>query len=279
MTVSPGKQSTFTVESCVSRITAEAARHVHAQAIHSARPGSEYANAATTSSAPVNAITGLKKHKHNPQGVFCTTPGCNKGDHDHEHCYSKGGGMEGQAPWMRNGKKKESEKETTTAAPPKPPAPTAAAPAIAAAVTSSSLASLYDDVSFASITEVTSDVSCAVSLPFATILDSGTTVTLVKDRRFFHSYSTADSTPVHTANYGILETTGRGSCVGWFTIGTRRLRMRLSNCLHAPNAMLNLLSVSCMNAKGWDVNFRSNMTCELAYKGDPLGAIPATGKL
>jgi hypothetical protein len=34
-----------------------------------------------------------------------------------------------------------------------------------------------------------------------------------------------------------------------------------------------------MNAKGWDVNFRSDMTCELAYKGNSLGFIPATGKL
>jgi hypothetical protein len=34
-----------------------------------------------------------------------------------------------------------------------------------------------------------------------------------------------------------------------------------------------------MNAKGWDVNFKSNMTCELGYKGHLLGAIPATGKL
>jgi hypothetical protein len=34
-----------------------------------------------------------------------------------------------------------------------------------------------------------------------------------------------------------------------------------------------------MNAKGWDVNFRSNMTCELGYKGSLLGSIPATGKL
>jgi hypothetical protein len=34
-----------------------------------------------------------------------------------------------------------------------------------------------------------------------------------------------------------------------------------------------------MNAKGWDVNFRLDMTCELGYKGSLLGSIPATGKL
>jgi hypothetical protein len=34
-----------------------------------------------------------------------------------------------------------------------------------------------------------------------------------------------------------------------------------------------------MNAKGWDVSFCANMTCELTYKGTLLGCIPATGKL
>ncbi|KAG2150769.1 hypothetical protein DEU56DRAFT_697020, partial [Suillus clintonianus] len=131
----------------------------------------------------------------------CTMPGCNKGDHDHEHCYGKGGGMEGQAPWMRN-KKKETA-AVTVAAP-------SSTPVIAAVVTAESLSSLYTDVSFASIAQLPDEVSCAISLPFATILDSGTTVTLVKDRRFFHTYSTAETVPVHTANHGILETTGRG---------------------------------------------------------------------
>ncbi|KAG1836756.1 hypothetical protein DFJ58DRAFT_846792 [Suillus subalutaceus] len=243
--------------------------------MHEASTQHDLATLSTTNSS-INTITGLHKHKHNPQGIFCTTPGCNKGDHDHDHCYGKGGGMEGQAPWMCN-KKEKTEKETVSAA--IATAPTPPTPAIAAIVTSATLTSLYTDVSFASIAEISDEVSCAVSLPFSTILDSGTTVTLVKDQKFFHTYSMEESMPVHTANHGILETTGHGTCIGWMTIGKHHLRVKLSNCLHAPNAMLNLLSVSCMNAKGWDVNFKSNMTCELGYKGDLPGAIPATGKL
>jgi hypothetical protein len=79
--------------------------------------------------------------------------------------------------------------------------------------------------------------------------------------------------------YSVLKTKGQGMCVGWMTIGEHHLCVRLSNCLHTPDAMLNLLSVSCMNAKGWDVNFKSNMTCELGYKGNTLSSISATGKL
>jgi len=96
----------FTFESCVSHITSEAAHHMITQHAHSSCPGSEYANATTTSNTSrTNTITSLRMHRHNPQGIFCTTPGCNKGDHDHAHCYGKGGGMEGQVPWMKNKKK------------------------------------------------------------------------------------------------------------------------------------------------------------------------------
>ncbi|KAG1777616.1 hypothetical protein EV702DRAFT_1196825 [Suillus placidus] len=189
MTSVPGATSSFTMDSCVSCITAEAARHVHAQSIHAARPGSEYANAAAVSSTSnVNTITGLHKHKHNPEGIFCTTPGCNKGDHDHAHCYAKGGGMEGQAPWMR-GKKKDDAKETTAvaAAAMTATAPSPAPPAPVIATAAADLSSFMQDLSFASITELPNEIACAANLPFATILDSGTTITLVKDRHFFHT--------------------------------------------------------------------------------------------
>jgi len=183
MTMMATRPSTFTIDSCVSRITAEAARHVHAQAVHLACPGSEYANAASSSNTNtpnINPITRLHKHRHNPDGVFCTTPGCNKGDHDHAHCYQKGGGMEGQAPWMRNKKQKDEPKNTANVAAATtttmPPAP---APVIAAV--SADLSSLMQDLSFTSITEIPDEIACATKLPFTTILDSGTTVTIVKD--------------------------------------------------------------------------------------------------
>jgi hypothetical protein len=130
--------------------------------------------------------------------------------------------MEGQAPWMKN-KKKEKDVAaavmTTTSTAPAP----APAPAIAAVVMQADLTSLYNDVSFTSITEVVNDVSCSISLPFSTILNSGTTVTLVKDRRSFHTYSTEDTVPVHTTNYGVLDTTRWGMCIAWMTIGKKCL--------------------------------------------------------
>jgi hypothetical protein len=95
MTAKLGTVSAFTVDSCVSHIMAEATHHIHSQSVHTAHPGSEYANATTSTntSTAVNPITGLRKHKFNPDSIFCTTPVCNKGDHDHAHCYGKGSGM------------------------------------------------------------------------------------------------------------------------------------------------------------------------------------------
>jgi hypothetical protein len=202
----------------------------------------------------INTIIGLHKHRHNPEGVFCTTIGCNKGDHDHAHCYAKGGGMEGQALWMK-GKKKEKEKEmTATAVITPPPAPAALlSSTIIAAFAGTDIAaeSFLVDLSCISIVEApdasnidTTVLSCIVAAGFNTILDSGTMTTLIQDHSYFWSYSTADTITVHTANHSSLSTSGHSNCVTILTIGSKKKHhVHLSNCLHAPSAMLNLLSV------------------------------------
>jgi hypothetical protein len=80
--------------------------------------------------------------------------------------------MEGQVPWMRN---KKTNTAVAAAATPAPmvPVPVPPTPAIAAAVTQATLSSLYEDVSFAALTEITDNIAFAISLPFSTILDSG----------------------------------------------------------------------------------------------------------
>jgi hypothetical protein len=189
---------------CVACISAEAAHILNEHILSTGGPGSEYANAATASSAPssgnINPITGLRKHRHNPEGVFCMTVGCNKGDHDHAHCYTKGGGMEGQAPWMK-GKKKE--KETTAAAITAPPAPTPPSTVITAFAGADTVDTFFMDLSCASLVEVpdlppaeSAVLSCLVTAGFNTILDSGTTMTLIHDRSYFWSYSTAEAVTV-----------------------------------------------------------------------------------
>lgn len=97
-----------TFESCAACIISEASRLVDMQTIAPSRPETEHGHPERAAGAVYNTIpiTRLPKHKYNPGGVLCTTPGCERGDHDHDHCYAKGGRMEGQAPWQRKKKKK-----------------------------------------------------------------------------------------------------------------------------------------------------------------------------
>lgn len=175
--------STFDI--CISCISSEAAHVIDKRIRVGGAPGSEYTNAVTllssASSSNINTITGLHKHHHNPDGIFCTTVGCNKGDHDHTHCYGKGGGTEGQAPWMKNKRK---DKETAAAAvipspPPIPPHIPSSTVIAAYADTSAASHTFLSDLSCASIVDVpdahSADVTALCNLVvagFNTILDS-----------------------------------------------------------------------------------------------------------
>ncbi|KAG1749322.1 hypothetical protein EDB19DRAFT_1904833 [Suillus lakei] len=169
MSITVTSVPTFTFESCVLCIMSEAAHHIVTQHVHSSHPGSKYVNVATASTA---------------SGTMW------------------GGGMEGQVPWMHNKKKDSTEKKGTAiavAATPIVPATAPVASVIAAVATD--LQSLMQDLSFTLITELLDEIACTTTLLFTTILNSGTTVTLVKDCCFFHTYSTEDPVNVLIANH------------------------------------------------------------------------------
>jgi len=195
--------------------------------------------------------------------------------------------MEGQALWMKNKKK---ETAAAVIAPPAPaPAPTPTIPPSSTVIatfagTGSAAQSFLADLSCASIVNLdatdTTTLSHLVAAGFNTILDSGMMTTLICDQSYFWLYSTADAVTIRTANHGSLSTSGRGDCIAVLTIGNTRHCVHLSNCLHAPMAMLNLLSVGWMLNKGWDCIFRASPPCcELVYRGTELGAIPMANNL
>ncbi|KAG1729854.1 uncharacterized protein EDB91DRAFT_1252892 [Suillus paluster] len=274
----------LTFDACVTCISVEAAHLTDEYALKS-KPGSGYAAAVPTTNN-VNPITGLHKHCHNPEGMFCTTVGCNKGDHNHAHCYLKGGGMEGQAPWLKNKKKEMVAAAVVAPVPALVPSPTAPAPlaTITAFVGCQAAAELFlADLSCASIIEIPdADViplypvnsmilSCLVAAGFNTILDLGMTTALIQDCSYFWTYSTADIVTVQTMNHGSLVMSGHGDC---------KHCICLINCLHVPSAMLNLLSVGWMLSKGWDCAFHASPPCcELVYRGSELRSIPMANSL
>jgi hypothetical protein len=102
------------------------------------------------------------------------------------------------------------------------------------------------ELSCASINPELSNESALVSLAlhsWSTLLDSSATSHLIKSRDFFWSYNTTAARDVKTANLGILKTQARGDCVAIFTYNGLATRVNLRNCLHAPDAVVNLLSV------------------------------------
>jgi len=283
----PATQTKVTFEQVATSFSEEASRQ--SGQLKLARPGSEYANVLTTVSAAerkVNPATGVRVHKNNPKGVPCDNPVCTglprSLTHDREHCMQQGGGMEGKAPWAR-GSGAKSKKDVAAVAAEATDAGTASS-STSTAQTPTPTSSHRRDLSCALIEEIppesSENFSLLTSQSLSTILDSGTTSTVIMDRDFFWTYSSDPSIQVKTANHGTLSTSGRGDCIAELTIGGKTHRLRLTNCLHAPGALINLLSIGHMLKRGWECNFKpSPSRCQLIYKGKTLGDLPLSGNL
>ena len=187
--------------------------------------------------------------------------------------------MEGKAPWVQKGKSKKditasvTESKASENTPATPTTQTAAS-----AITSES--THRQNLSFAVIEEVDQDYSHLALRSTSTILDSGTTSTLIMDCNVFWTYSLNSSVKVKTANHDYLSTSGRGDCIADLVINGHSYRIRLTDCLHASGAYINLLSISRMLKKGWACNFQSFPPwCELSHRGEPYGVIPEVSDL
>jgi hypothetical protein len=190
--------------------------------------------------------------------------------------------MESKAPWGRTGKK--AKKEISAAADGNSPTQSKPTPSNPETTTTSSsprelacaIIEEFDDEAFPS----PEDIACIAAQSLSTILNSGTTSTLITDREYFWTYSNDSRTVVKTANHGKLPTMGRGDCVADLSVNGQVFRLRLSDCLHAPGALVNLLSVGRMLKKGWACNFTPfPPRVQLVYNNDVLGDIPMTGNL
>jgi hypothetical protein len=217
----------------ISRLVVECQRIESSKPAGKSGAGSEYCNLA----GPV-----IHKHEKNPDGVLCTV--CGKKSHDAAHCFAKGGGMEGQGPKQQKAGKGKVK-----------------APELAAAASTSSAPSALPPEAYIG------DLSCAVSdepsgdfstegyagllnSSFGSILDSGTSSHLLKDRDVFWTYEATQARSMRTANHGVLQTKASGDCLVRFTLKGVVTTVKLRDCLHAPSACINLLSVGRMTAVG-----------------------------
>ncbi|KAG2058763.1 hypothetical protein BDR06DRAFT_1003940 [Suillus hirtellus] len=229
-------------------------------------PGSEYAN--TMLDLKANPKTRIHMHKSNPKGVACDNPAC-AGlpwllTHDCEHCFQQGRGMEGKG---GNACPKTRFKEITAAATPN----ALTSPANTNLPSSSTQSTL--DLACTIIEEVhddslpdADDMACIISQSMSMILDSGMTSTLITAHEFFWTYSDDSHVTVKTANHRRLPTLGYRDCIADLTIRGKTHCLHLANCLHAPGAMINLLSVGYMVEKGWAVSFLpAPARCQLTF--------------
>ena len=92
------------------------------------------------------------------------------------------------------------------------------------------------------------------------ILDSGCTNHIAKDHSLFWTYNTSLAVPVKTANCGILETFAKGDVKFQVQCGARSIVLTLRDCLHAPSAPINLLSVGAMQERRMRVHFDEDST-------------------
>ena len=214
-------------------------------------PGSEYAN--FSHDGPI------RKHAHNPKGVQCTN--CGQRSHDCDHCYREGGGMAGQGPRAK----------------------AAAAAAAKKRSSKTELAAFLDNFGDAgddelSCASISDDLTELVVNSLSTLLDSGATSHLVKRCEFFWTYNEEEARNVKTANLGVLQTRASGTCVAQFTYNGITTKVTLKDCLHAPNAFVNLLSVGRFVTADVSCTFEKGRVV-LLKKGKSFGHGPMVNKL
>ncbi|KAF5370999.1 hypothetical protein D9615_010024 [Tricholomella constricta] len=125
-----------------------------------------------------------------------------------------------------------------------------------------SLSAAPDTALYLEFANVTSPVVLAsLADRFNAILDSGCTVHIIRDRKFFWTYDTTLAVPVGTANCGTLETLAKGEVRFRITIDGLEQILSLQDCLHAPDVPINLLSVGSMTEKNVRLVFEKNVTC------------------
>lgn len=212
----------------IVRITIECQRLESEGGGKKSGPGSEYLNLASGSGEP-NAI---RVHDKNPKGIRCTN--CKRKSHDVDHCWSTGGGMAGQGP--------------------KQSASTTKPPAKADGREVASIASIPEpfmddgEISCAMIegnldSDDDEEVALLMMSHVKALLDSGASSHLIRAKEYFHSYDELGAKDVTTANLGTLRTYGGGTCYADVTFRGKTFRIRFNNCLHAPDAAVNLISV------------------------------------
>jgi len=108
---------------------------------------------------------------------------------------------------------------------------------------------------------------------FNSALDSGCTDHIIRHRKVFQHYDTSKAVSIGTANSGSLEALAGGDVSFRVPYHDRhgqvqQILFTLRNCLHAPDAPVNLISVGALNEQGLAVTFNPGASTELSLPLD-----------
>jgi hypothetical protein len=106
---------------------------------------------------------------------------------------------------------------------------------------------------------------------FNSLLDSGCTRHVVRDRALFRDYAQMPvSLSVGTATCGPLDALGSGDVEFHYPFGDRCIIFTLHGCLYAPTAPVNLLSVRVLMARGLSCLFSNGGITKVSYPDSHL---------
>jgi hypothetical protein len=113
---------------------------------------------------------------------------------------------------------------------------------------------------FSSLADLSPTCLSSITTLFNSILDSGCTHHIIRDRSLFWTYHTSQAIPVKTANCGTLETLAKGDVKVRLLCSTKSVVLVFRDCLHAPSAPINLISVGAMQERRMRVHFNEDTT-------------------
>ncbi|PBK81071.1 hypothetical protein ARMGADRAFT_1091620 [Armillaria gallica] len=102
-----------------------------------------------------------------------------------------------------------------------------------------------------------------IALPqiMKTLLDSGCTAYIFKEKRFFWSYWEDKAVDMKTAKCGVLSTRACGEiCMCVHCTNGKHVMVCLLDCLHVPDVPMNLISVGALTEQRMFLMFENNWT-------------------
>jgi len=115
-------------------------------------------------------------------------------------------------------------------------------------------------VALSSLADLSPICLSSILTRYNSILDSGCTNHIIRDRSLFWTYHMSLAVLVKTANCGILETLAKGDVKFRVKCGTKSIVLVLCDCLHAPSAPINLLLVGAMQERRMHIHFDEDTT-------------------